>query len=83
VVDTAGDGAFAVFPSAAIAADACITIEKLISAQNASYAREHQLIIRIGLHWGPALTASSPPTSACAARASIRSCSRAWPSRRN
>ncbi len=56
VVDTAGDGAFAVFPSAEIAADACITIENLISAQNASYAREHQLIIRIGLHWGPALT---------------------------
>jgi class 3 adenylate cyclase len=56
VVDTAGDGAFTVFPSADAAADACITIENLISAQNASYAREHQLIVRIGLHWGPALT---------------------------
>jgi class 3 adenylate cyclase len=56
VVDTAGDGAFAVFPSAESAAEACIAIENLISAQNVSYAREHQLIIRVGLHWGPALT---------------------------
>ena len=56
VVDTAGDGAFAVFSSAEAAADAFITMENLISAQNASYAREHQLIVRVGLHFGPALT---------------------------
>ena len=56
VVDTAGDGAFAVFATAGSAADAFITMENLISAQNASYAREHQLIVRVGLHWGPALT---------------------------
>jgi class 3 adenylate cyclase len=56
VVDTAGDGAFTVFSTAESAASAFITMENLISAQNASYAREHQLIVRVGLHWGPALT---------------------------
>lgn len=56
VVDTAGDGAFTIFYTAESAADAVITMEQLISAQNASYAREHQLIVRVGLHWGPALT---------------------------
>src|SRR5438445_9090309 len=43
LVDTAGDGAFTAFPSTEIAADACIDMEELISAQNASYAREPQL----------------------------------------
>lgn len=56
VVDTAGDGAFTVFTSVESAADAFIAMENLISAQNASYAREHQLIVRIGLHWGPVLS---------------------------
>ena len=56
VVDTAGDGAFTVFPTGEAAAEACIAVENLISAQNGSYAREHQLIVRIGLHFGPALT---------------------------
>ena len=56
VVDTAGDGAFTCFPTAEAAADAVITMENVISAQNASYAREHQLIVRVGLHWGPCLT---------------------------
>src|SRR5438876_8852812 len=56
VVDTAGDGAFTVFTTAEAAASTFITMENLISVQNASYAREHQLIVRVGLHWGPALT---------------------------
>src|SRR5262249_19589648 len=56
LVDTAGDGAFTTFPTAEKAADAFVTMEQLISAQNASYAREHQLIVRVGIHWGPALT---------------------------
>jgi class 3 adenylate cyclase len=56
VVDTAGDGAFTAFTSAEQAAEACIALENLISAQNAGYARDHQLIVRVGLHWGPALT---------------------------
>src|ERR1043165_4144777 len=40
LVDTAGDGAFMVFPSAEQAADACVTMAKLISAQNARYVRD-------------------------------------------
>jgi len=56
VVDTAGDGAFTVFPSADSAADAVIDLENLISVQNAGYARVHQLLLRIGLHHGPVLT---------------------------
>src|SRR6202012_1370315 len=56
VVDTAGDGAFTVFPTADNAAQAVIDLENLITAQNAGYAREHQLQVRIGLHFGPVLT---------------------------
>ncbi|HUJ25219.1 MAG TPA: adenylate/guanylate cyclase domain-containing protein [Myxococcales bacterium] len=56
VVDTAGDGAFTVFPSAEKAANAFIALENLISAQNQGYAREHQLVVRVGIHWGPALS---------------------------
>ncbi len=56
LVDTAGDGAFMVFPQVDAAAAAFVEGEELISAQNAGYAREHQLIIRVGLHFGPALT---------------------------
>jgi class 3 adenylate cyclase len=56
VVDTAGDGAFAVFPSADRAAAAAIDLENLISEQNNGYAREHQLVLRIGLHYGQVLT---------------------------
>jgi len=56
LVDTAGDGAFTVFNTVESGADAFIAMENLISVQNASYAREHQLIVRVGMHWGPALT---------------------------
>jgi class 3 adenylate cyclase len=56
VVDTAGDGAFTVFPTVEQAADAFGEMENLITAQNASYAREHQLIVRVGIHWGSVLT---------------------------
>ena len=56
IVDTAGDGAFAVFPGVAGAASALIQFEKLVTEQNATYAREHQLIMRAGLHFGPVLT---------------------------
>lgn len=56
VVDTAGDGAFLAFGAADAAADALIELQKLLSRENASRAREHQLQVRIGAHWGPALT---------------------------
>ena len=56
VVDTAGDGAFAVFPTVEGAAASLIECEKQVSRQNIGYAREHQLVIRAGLHFGPVLT---------------------------
>lgn len=56
IVDTAGDGAFTVFPNPENAVAAMSGIEDLITAQNAGYGREHQLSIRVGIHWGPVLT---------------------------
>lgn len=56
VVNTAGDGAFLAFPSANAATDAIIEFQRLISSANATRAREHQLQVRIGMHWGPVLT---------------------------
>lgn len=56
IVDTAGDGAFLAFPTANAATDALIEFQQLISRENATRARDHQLQVRIGVHWGPALT---------------------------
>ncbi|MBS2028011.1 MAG: adenylate/guanylate cyclase domain-containing protein [Deltaproteobacteria bacterium] len=56
IVDTAGDGAFTVFPSVENAVAAMSQVQELITAQNASHARDHQLVIRVGLHWGQVLT---------------------------
>ncbi|HEY4186161.1 MAG TPA: adenylate/guanylate cyclase domain-containing protein [Polyangia bacterium] len=56
VVDTAGDGAFMVFPAVEAAAGAFIELQKAISVDNVMRPREHQLQVRLGLHWGPLLT---------------------------
>jgi class 3 adenylate cyclase len=56
IVDTAGDGAFLAFPTANAATDALIEFQQLISRENATRARDHQLQVRIGVHWGPVLT---------------------------
>ena len=57
IVDTAGDGAFLVFPTTeAIAAGAFVDLQKKISADNASRSRDHQLEVRLGFHFGPVLT---------------------------
>jgi class 3 adenylate cyclase len=56
IVDTAGDGAFLVFPTASAATDALIEFEQVISRENATRARYQQLQVRIGVHWGPVLT---------------------------
>ena len=56
VVDTAGDGAFACFPSAHAVATAMIELQHLVSKENAHRERDHQLILRIGMHWGRVLT---------------------------
>jgi class 3 adenylate cyclase len=56
IVDTAGDGAFMVFPSADAAARALIDLQNVLSAENAKRARDQQLMVRIGIHFGPVLT---------------------------
>ena len=56
IVDTAGDGVFCCFPGAEVAANAMIKLEWLISQDNAGFEHDHQLVIRVGLHWGPVLT---------------------------
>jgi len=52
IVDTAGDGAFACFPSAVAAAEAMTALLHGISSANVHRSREQQLTVRIGLHWG-------------------------------
>ncbi len=56
IVDTAGDGAFLVFPTAASAASAFIDLQKQISRDNAGRPRAHQLEARLGFHVGAVLT---------------------------
>ena len=59
VVDTAGDGAFLVFPTVDSAVRGVVAVQRLVSHANLSRARAHQLQLRIGLHWGPVLTDGS------------------------
>ena len=59
IVDTAGDGAFLVFPSADAAVDCIIQLEQGMASANAARGRQHQLQVRVGLHWGPVLSDGS------------------------
>lgn len=56
IVDTAGDGAFLCFPGLNGAARAMVELQRQISIDNDSRPPEHRLQVRIGLHFGPALT---------------------------
>lgn len=56
VVDTAGDGALLVFPTAAAAVGAAIDLLTAAAQDNDAVADEHRLALRIGVHWGPVLT---------------------------
>jgi class 3 adenylate cyclase len=56
IVDTAGDGAFSIFPSCAAAAEAMALLEQRASAENEHRVRDHQLTLRIGMHWGRVLS---------------------------
>jgi class 3 adenylate cyclase len=56
VVDTAGDGAFACFPAASAATEAMTALLQQLSEANQHRLREHQVVLRIGLHWGHVLT---------------------------
>jgi class 3 adenylate cyclase len=56
LVDTAGDGAVNFFTSASAAAAAMCALQHELSLANAHRERDHQLVLRIGMHWGRVLT---------------------------
>ncbi len=55
IIDTVGDGAFVCFQSAEAACLAMQDVLQRISADNFARPREHQLAIRVGIHFGPVL----------------------------
>jgi class 3 adenylate cyclase len=56
IVDTAGDGAFMVFPSVEDAARTFVDLQGVISEDNVTRPRDQQLEVRMGFHFGPVLT---------------------------
>ena len=56
LVDTAGDGAVAFFGSASDAAAAMCALQHDLGRANAHRERDHQLALRIGMHFGRVLT---------------------------
>jgi class 3 adenylate cyclase len=56
IVDTAGDGAFIVFPETQAAVEALITFEKARAADNANRTHDQQLDVRMAIHYGLVLT---------------------------
>jgi hypothetical protein len=56
IVDTAGDGAFVVFPDVQTAADAFIAFENARCADNATRPHDQQLEVRMAIHHGAVLT---------------------------
>jgi len=62
VVDTAGDGAFVVYPSVDQAVGSLVALQKAITDDNLNRSYEDQLSVRIGVHWGDVLTDGSGVT---------------------
>jgi class 3 adenylate cyclase len=56
IVDTAGDGAFLCFPTADQAVEALSTLQTKLVEFNSTRPPEHHLLVRIAIHFGPALT---------------------------
>ena len=56
IVDAVGDGVFCVFPDAEAGVRGIVAFQQAMARENAARAREHQLAVRIGLHWGSVLT---------------------------
>lgn len=56
IVDTAGDGAFLVFPDVQSAAEAFIAFENARCADNATRPHDQQLEVRMAIHCGSVLT---------------------------
>lgn len=56
IVDTAGDGAFSVFPTVDAAVNAVVQLLGALGESNNSRLPEHQLVLRVGVHCGAVLT---------------------------
>jgi class 3 adenylate cyclase len=56
IVDAVGDGVFCVFPGADAGVRGIVAFQQAMARENAARAREHQLAVRIGMHWGSVLT---------------------------
>ncbi|MEO8278360.1 MAG: adenylate/guanylate cyclase domain-containing protein, partial [Ideonella sp.] len=59
IVDTAGDGAFCAFINPETAVRAVIDLHLQIARSNSGRGRQHQLQVRVGVHWGSVLTDGS------------------------
>ena len=62
VVDAVGDGVFCVFAGVEPGVRGVITFQQALARENTTRARQHQLAVRIGLHFGPVLTDGSTVT---------------------
>ena len=56
IVDTAGDGAFAVVPDAQAGAEVLIDVLSAVNSQNVDHQPAHRMHLRCGLHYGQVLT---------------------------
>jgi class 3 adenylate cyclase len=56
IVDTAGDGAFSAFEAVDSAVQTLVGLQESITQSNVPRTREHQLVIRAGVHFGRVLT---------------------------
>lgn len=56
IVDAVGDGVFCVFASADAGVRGIVAFQQAMARENVARARDHQLAVRIGLHWGSVLT---------------------------
>ncbi|MDC0744093.1 adenylate/guanylate cyclase domain-containing protein [Polyangium mundeleinium] len=56
IVDVAGDGAFTCFPDVEKAVSGLVVFLERTSQENQTRSRDHQLVVRLGVHAGPVLT---------------------------
>lgn len=56
IVDAVGDGVFWVCPDAEAGMRGIVAFQQAMARANVARARDHQLGVRIGVHWGPVLT---------------------------
>ncbi|MDI1449875.1 adenylate/guanylate cyclase domain-containing protein [Polyangium sp. 6x1] len=56
IVDVAGDGAFTCFPDVEKAVSGLVVFLERALRENETRARDHRLVVRLGVHFGPVLT---------------------------